>query len=352
MKKTQSSKSKVQTALLSAVLALILVAPVTSHAVFTKLGMSGAQFLKIGVGRSTGMGDAFVAIADDASAAYWNPAGLAMIPGNEFFASHIDWFSDVSHEYVSFVAPTSVGSFGFAVTALTMGDIEVTTVDSAQGTGKTYSASDVAFGVTYSRKFTDKFSFGLTTKVLQERVWDMSSSGVGFDFGVYYNTGVSNLRLAMAISNFGPDIRFTGKQLQFTYTPEGGWPWTVTPLDGELVTETYSLPVTFRFGAAYDIIAKENQRLTAAADLAHFNDVNEKVNVGLEYALYGFSLRGGYVLNTDFDYAGDLGWSNGLSAGAGVTLKPFGRTQIGLDYGYRNLGRLGPSHRVNLNVRF
>jgi len=60
------------------------------------------------------------------------------------------------------------------------------------------------------------------------------------------------------------------------------------------------------------------------------------------------------VVNTDASYMESVGASTGLSAGAGVDVTPFGKEnmKIGVDYGYRNLGRLGISHRVNLNIRF
>lgn len=331
---------------------LILLLAVPGDAVFTKLGMAGAQFLKIGVGRSTGMGDAFVAVADDASATYWNPAGTALLSRHELLLYHNRWIADINHEYVAFVTPTDIGNFGFAVTALTMGELEETTIDEPQGTGRFFTASDIAFGVTYARRFTEKFSFGATAKFLEERIWDMVSPGMAFDLGVHYNTGFRNLRLAMAISNFGPDLRYHGKQLQFNYNPPYEWPRTREPLASELLTETYPMPIGFRFGAAYNLLDAANQRLTAAADLIHYNDVNEKVNLGLEANFYGLSLRGGYVLNTDFSYARDLGWMSGLSAGAGVSVHPFGKTAITVDYGYRTLGRLGPTHRVNLTIGF
>jgi len=350
--KTQNSKVKSAVVFLACVLALL---PATGQAVFTKLGMAGAQFLKIGVGRPTGMGDAFCAVADDASATFWNPAGIALVDNRELLLNHIDWISDVTHEYVSFVVPTAAGNFGFAVTALRMGNIEETTLEEPQGTGQVFTASDLAFGISYGRKFTDKFAFGATVKGIQQRIWDMSASDVAFDFGVHFNTGLKSLRLGMAISNFGPDARYTGKQLQFDYTDPGwAWPWTSTPAAGELLTQTYALPVLFRFGFAYDLIEAKDMKLTAAADLMHYNDVNEKVGVGLEYALYGFKLRGGYIFNADASYADALGGSTGLSAGAGVDVAPFGKDNMkfGIDYGYRNLGRLGISHRVNMNIRF
>jgi long-subunit fatty acid transport protein len=73
---------------------LALVSPV--HAAFSKVGTTGAAFLKIGVGRSTAMGDAFVAIADDASASYFNPAGLARV-NRQIALNHVDWIADVTH---------------------------------------------------------------------------------------------------------------------------------------------------------------------------------------------------------------------------------------------------------------
>jgi hypothetical protein len=353
--KVQSSKFTVCCRLSAACCLLALLSAPRAEAVFTKLGMAGAQFLKIGVGRPTGMGDAFAAVADDASATFWNPAGIALLDGREVLLNHIQWIADVKHDYLSFVAPTAAGNFAFAVTALTMGNMQVTTIDEPQGTGQVFSASDLAFGVSYARKFTDKFAFGATVKGVQERIWDMTASDIAFDFGVHFNTGLKSLRLGMAISNFGPDTRFTGKQLQFDFTnPDYTWPWTRTPTASEQLTETYPLPILFRFGFAYDLISGKDQKLVAAADLMHYNDVNEKVGVGLEYALHGFKLRAGYIINTDDSYAQSVGAMDGLSAGAGVDVTPFGKNNMkfGVDYGYRNLGRLGISHRVNLNIHF
>ena len=100
-----------------------------AQAAFSKVGTTGAAFLKIGVGRSTAMGDAFVAIADDASASYFNPAGLARV-SRQVQLNHVDWIADVNHENLAVVLPmTNLGTIAFTVTALTMGDIEQTTID-------------------------------------------------------------------------------------------------------------------------------------------------------------------------------------------------------------------------------
>lgn len=323
-----------------------------SFAAFTKVGMAALPFLKIGVGRSTGMGGAFVAIADDASAAYWNPAGLALVNSRSVLVNHIDWISDINHEFLCAVVPTKVGNIGVAITALSLGKFEETTIDQYQGTGRTFTGTDLAFGISYARMFTDKLSFGLTAKALSEKIWDVGTTGIAFDFGVHYNTNWRNLRLGMAIANFGPDVHYSGSQLNFTHEPDWEWPWTREPIPATYLTETFPLPILFRFGVAYDVFNVKNSSLTAAIDLNHFNDVNEKVNVGFEYRVHGLCLRAGYIFNTDVNYAADIDWSTGISFGAGVRVKPISALALGLDYGYNNLGRLGMSHRLSLSLEF
>jgi hypothetical protein len=325
---------------------------VPAQAAFTKIGMAGLPFLKIGVGRCTGMGEAFVAVADDASAAFWNPAGLALVQKRSVVVNHIDWVTDINHEYLSFVTPTRAGNIGVSVTALSLGDFEETTIDTFQGTGRTFTGTDLAIGVSYARMFTDKLSFGLTAKVVSEQIWNVGTAGAAFDFGVHYNTGWRNLRLAMAIVNFGPDLKYSGGLLNFTHDPGWSWPWSREPIPGTYLTETFPLPVTFRFGMAYDVFHNDNSYLTAAADLNHFNDVNEKVNVGFEYRYKPVFVRAGYILNTDFSYAGDVGWTTGLSAGTGFRFTPTSGLGLNFDYNYRDLGRLGGSHRLTLSVDF
>lgn len=335
-----------------AALVLLTVTALPAAAAFTKIGMAGMPFLKIGVGRCTGMGEAFVAVADDASAAYWNPAGVALLRGRQAVLNHIDWVGDISHEFASVVVPTRAGSFGVALTALMLGKFEETTIQEYQGTGRTFTGSDVALAFSYGRMFTEKLAFGASAKYVSEQVWDVGAQGLAFDFGVHYNTGWRNLRIGMAMANFGPDLRYSGSQLNFTHDPGWEWPWTREPIPGTYLTETFPLPVTFRFGLAYDVMRTENSALAAAVDLVHYNDVNEKVNIGLEYNHQPVYVRAGYILNTDLDYADALGYATGLSAGAGFRVRPGPGIGLQLDYGYRNLARLGASHRLTLAVDF
>lgn len=323
---------------------------------FSKVATTSAAFLKIGVGRATGMGDAFVAIADDASATYWNPSGLGWLKERELLTNHVDWIGDINHNFIAFALPLKgIGTFGFDFTAVTMGRFEETKLDNPatpiredEGTGVYFGAADIAVGISFGRLITDKLSFGLTVKAIHQGIWDMAAQGAAVSVGLLYDTGYRGLRLGTVIANFGPEISYSGRQLQFI---EYDTLRTDMPLPAEFQTTPCPLPNIFRFGVAYNLIQGENNTLTIATDLVHPSDINETFNIGAEYNRNNnFFLRCGYIFNTDLDYAKDLGWDVGISAGAGVvfTISP-GWLKMQMDYAYRHLGRLGPSHRAILS---
>ena len=351
--KRQTVNCKLAKTIAGLVLAVLAVQP--SYGAFSKVGTTGAAFLKISVGRPTGMGDAFCAIADDPTAAFFNPAGLANIDQRLIMVNHIQWIAGINHEYISGVLPLKgVGTVALNVTALGTGDMEQTTIDDPStparednGTGLMFSGTDLAVGVSYARLITEKLSFGLGAKVVSEQIWNSNASSVGIDVGLLYNTGWRSLRIGAAVTNFGPDLSFSGLNLQFvdsmfTTRPPASYMSTPAPL-----------PVTFRFGLGCNIIDGPKSKLVADVDLVHPSDINETVNAGLEYAYDGkFFLRGGYILNTDASYAQEIGWAQGISAGAGIAFKPVTGLDMRLDYGYRNQGFLGNTHRLALMVGF
>lgn len=324
---------------------------------FSKVATTGANFLKISVGRASGMGDAFTALADDASATWFNPAGLAHIK-RQAQMNHANWFADLNHDFLTVVLPvTNFGTIGVWANALTMGEIEQTTVDNPttpvredEGTGLTIGANDLAFGLSYARIITDKLSVGITVKGVQQTIWDMGASGIGVDLGLFYNTGFKSLRLGAAVTNFGTQLSFSGPHLDYNfYWPDSG----PSQLQGSYKTTPAPLPTAFRFGVAMDLVQTASNRLTAAIDIVHPSDINETVNIGLEYGLANMLfLRGGYVLNLDQAYREKLGTLTGLSAGIGVKGKPTENLELGLDYSFRYYQYIRPTHRLMLTVGF
>ena len=365
-------------------LLLIFTCALPLYADFAKLGTSGAQFLKIGVGRGTAMGEAFVAIADDASATYWNPSGLGTITKREISIQHNEWIADIRHDYLTAALPLgSFGTLGLSVTALTMGKMEITTVDDPNttaredtGTGTYFNASDFAVGISFGRMFTDRLAAGLSIKAVEELIWNMSATGIATDFGIHYNTGFKGLRIAAAMSNFGADISFSGRGLEYADTPYPDSPLDYGSIPVAMKTTPYSLPLIFRFGLAFDPISNDASRLTVALDLNHPNDNYETVNLGFEYGyLNTFFLRAGYKMYLNMDYVkamtggepiidtttneitgyewGDkTEWLlNNLTAGVGFNLKS-GNMDFRIDYAYMNKGILKATHRIGLNIGF
>src|SRR4030042_1458938 len=157
---------------------LILAAPL--YADFAKLGTSGAQFLKIGVGRGVAMGEAFVAVADDASATFWNPAGLGLVNKREVSLMHNEWIADIRHESLIVVMPLGTfGTRGISLTALTMGEMEILRVDDHNtsiredtGTGTYFSVGDMAIALSFGRMFTDRLSAGVFLEAGGGRIYD------------------------------------------------------------------------------------------------------------------------------------------------------------------------------------
>ena len=190
-------------------LALILLPLSLSAKPFGKVGTVGMQFLKLGVdARAIGMGEAYTAVTDDISSVYWNPAGLAPSFQNQVFFSHTNWPADIMQEFVAATYTTGVSTFAVYGTLLHMDDMEVTDEDAFGHTGEYFTNSNMALGVNYAQQFTDKFSAGLGVKYLRENLYEYDVNTYAVDLGSMYNTGWNNVKIGMALKNFGPDFRY------------------------------------------------------------------------------------------------------------------------------------------------
>jgi len=123
-----------------------------------RAGTSSGTFLKIGVGaRAVGLGESFVAVANDPSAIYWNPAGLASVQRQEVAFSHVSWPGDVNYEHVAWVVPARRlgGSIAFQFGVLST-SLDETTELRPFGTGRNFTYYDMVAGASYARLWTDK----------------------------------------------------------------------------------------------------------------------------------------------------------------------------------------------------
>ena len=308
------------------------------------VGTSGAQFLKIPVGaRAIGMGGAYVSNTNDASALFWNPAGITSVKDNELFASYTSWWGGINLSHAAFVNTSEdIGSFGVSMSLLTMGEMEVTTELQPEGTGQKFDAQDLMIGVSYARRLTQDFSVGVTMKFINERIWNETSSGLGFDIGTQYRIGIGDLAIGMSMTNFGADMKYDGTDLNVKYDADAQNPNNrLAP--AKLATNDYPLPLHFQVGASMTIVNTDGIKVLVAADAAHPNDNEERVNVGTEVTVMGqFFLRGGYR----FGYDTETG-----TFGAGA-LASLGGSTVVFDYSYSLYNLLPNVHRVSVGLRF
>jgi len=318
----RSLRSLTGLALLICVLALVAPGQVFGQA---KGGTTGAQFLELGVSaRAMGMADAFTAVANDISAVYYNPAGLTSLWGREAMTTYVQMPAGINYGFAAFGMPLeSVGGVvGFAMYGLSTGDIVERTYEqgTGPGTGRTFRADDYAISASYGRYLTDRFSIGLSLKYIGEYYHDQSASGWSVDVGTSYDTGYRGFKIAMVITNFGPDLKMIQKE--------------------------YPLPINFKFGGVMNVLGDEGAEhlVTMAAEGGHPSDNLEKYNFGVEYTYKEmFILRSGHRFNYDID---------GLTAGGGLRV-PFGEdSELRVDYAYQDFGILTQVHRFSMSMAF
>jgi len=299
-------------------------------------GTASGSFLRIGVGaRAVGMGETFVAVANDPSAVYWNPAGLASLQRQEIQASHVDWPADVHYDHLTLVIPSRRlgGSIGIQLGVLGT-RIDETTELAPFGTGREFSYSDLVTGIAYARRWTDKLLVGAGLKYVREdlgsQVGGAVTNAVLYDVGSIFYLGLGSIRIATALTNFGSELKPSG-----TYT---------SPYSGEVRSyDGFDPPMTFRYGLAFEPLENSSQRVTTSFEVTQPADNQQEIKFGLEWGYRKFfALRTGYNANADLMK---------FSAGAGFDAD-FASMKGSLDYAYTDAGILGAVQRLSLGLRF
>ena len=313
-----------------------------------KIGTTAAKFLHMNVGsRAVGMGGAFTSIANDASAMYWNPAGLSFYNTKEVFFNHSNWIADISFDYFGFSLPLMNNHFvGLNITSVTMNDMEVTRYGN-ENTGETFAASNFAIGATYSLNLTDRFSIGFNGKYIQEIIANNDASGIALDIGTLFSTPYG-FKLGTSISNFGPKMNMTGDDLLVPVDVDETIEGNNESVTGYLSTDDFDLPLILRVGISDDLNVGQIGIMTWSIDVNSPNDNSMYVNAGIECGLFNnlFVIRTG--MNSLFLHDRE----KELSMGLGFNMTNILKKNLYINYSVETLSHLGEIHQFSIQFSY
>jgi len=325
------------------------------HAALTcfAAGTSGAIILRQTSGaRPLGMGEAFVALADDVNALNFNPAGLVQIKRHEISVMYLDslvdtWFGFVGYAYPiggkverqggkrrfkSIQARRNRGTIALGISSLQAGKMVLEPEGNTVRAQEDYLAN-LGFGYIIwrsgekdekikrraraIRELRNEVSVGLCVKLVYSTlVQKYSAMAYAVDVGLLgkFTVGKNRLQLGVAGQNLGTKIKFE--------------------------EEGDALPLTVRAGAAYQMDFKQEHRLTVTGEAVKPNDGDFRGSGGMEYWYREiFALRAGYKVGYDLD---------SFTCGVGFVWKNFQ-----LDYGWgMSASKMGDNHRFSLTARF
>jgi len=276
-------------------------------------GTEGASFLDIPVGAGpAALGSAYSAMATDAYAPTWNPAGLGFLRFPELAAMHVAYVENTAYEYASFVTPVAKAhSVGAAMQYFRPGTITAT--DLAGNSLGDISGYFAAYSLSYGQQLGKRLAIGVTGKLITGKIDTVTATSFGGDAGLMYKP-LDNLTLAGVVANVGQKLKFLN--------------------NGD------DLPTAYRVGAAYTIF----QKWTLIEEVLYQGTGLLASHTGIQVqSLSGFSMRAGYKTET----------TKGLSPFAGVSLG-LGLNILGqeLSYAWVPLGDFGSTHYFSLLFKF
>ena len=293
----------------------------------TRIGSAGAQELRIPVGaRSSALSGAVIADVAGTEAIFWNPAGLARLGGTEVMFSYQPYFADINVSAMA--AGTWIEGFGVigaSAKIVSIGDMEETTEAFPDGTGRIYSPTLSVFSLSYARILTGQVSFGFNTLFINEKIFEVSATGIAFDVGVTFDPGWNGLLFGAVLKNYGPEMKFSGNG--FDRSLDGLRP-------ARPVAAKFDLPSSVNFGTSVQAVNQEQHLLTFSGNFQANNYSQDVFQGGLEYVYDGrFSGRIGY------NYADQNNYIYGVTIGAGLK-QDIGGTLFSIDYSWNDTDEL------------
>lgn len=337
-------------------------------------GSSGASELLINPwARSSGFGNANVSCVEGLEGVFLNVAGLAHTPRTELIFTNTQWFTGTGISINSFGLAQKVGEagvMGLSVMSMGFGEIERTTTEQPEGGIGTFSPNYSVIALAYSREFSNSIFGGLTAKVINESIHNISASGFALDAGIQYITGLGrdkagnrkrdNLKFGITMQNVGTTMKFTGEGMTFFGLGQHG-----TDMSVEHRSQSFELPSLIRIGFSYNImllpdvdtdrnIVSSDHNLILAASFTSNSFTRDQFHFGFEYSFVDlFFLRAGYIYEdgittTDNRLTAFTGPTAGMSVH--IPTNKEGADVIGIDYSYRLTNPFGGVHTFGARI--
>lgn len=285
-------------------------------------GTAAGQFLKLGAGaRASGMGEAYSAAADEASAVYWNPAALTRIDGFSMTLMHAALLADISYDFFGYGRRLGDnGALGVGVQYLSMPAFHETDTSGFE-TGAGFNPRDTCLTLSYAHALDThgdgSYSVGVSGKLIRSGL-EKTASTFAMDIGAAARPFGGALQLAVVAQNLGGKLKFERR--------------------------ADPLPLNIKLGGALWL----NRKWLIGADVNFPADNSPYAALGTEYRVAygadaGFTARAGFNSRA----LGDLTGLSGVSAGGGIDYRLFS-----LDYAFVPFGTLGMTHRFSVTFGF
>lgn len=269
--------------------------------------------LDMGVGaRALAMGDAFTAVADDSTAVYWNPAGLARVARIEAGLEFKKWFIDSYFSNISGALPLKPGTLGASLSYTGMGVIDV--VDQyGFSTDQQYQPFSIALKAGYGISLFKELMIGMSAGAIFQNVSSNNEFSILADFGAIYQP-FEMLSLGLVFQNLG-------------------------------LGSDFSLPSNVKLGIALDALNMQDHKILVSLDGSYQAQTGLIYSAGMEYTVLSlFMLRAGYNFSPG---ASNVGGLAGLRAGLGVKVG-----WLRFDYAMLVYGDMGIMHMGAINMEY
>jgi hypothetical protein len=320
-------------------------------------GEAGAYELLINPwARSAGLHTLSTSMVTGVEAMQINIAGLSRINKTQVNLGHTRYLvgSEMNLNALGLAQKVGKnGAFGVQLIAVDFGKIPLTTVDSPEGSGATFSPSYTNIGLSYAHNFANKVSVGVTVKSVNESIANVSARGVALDAGVQYVTGEKdNFKFGISLRNIGGKMTFSGSGLSIPRpSPSGNFDYNLSYYSR---SAGFEMPSQLNIGASYDFPIGKSNKLTLVSNFTSNAFSRDNVGAGLEFSLgKNFAIRGAYktefgTTNSAIQSSVDNGLSGGFSVG--LPVKKGSDTRVSLDYAYRSTTVFAGTHNLGIRI--